>query len=135
MNYSRLLKFETILSVIISSLLITSCTDHPVEIHIDKNKKAIIYTNGDILKEVRIEGGYDNVEYEGVDTIYFNRKVNASRITVSGQVNNDYILKLKPNSTYNIKSYSSNGDQGPYSLILNTDNKGNIVTEKENSYY
>jgi len=110
-----------------------SCTDDSVEIHIDEGKKAIVSCRGNQMREVNIEGPDGDVKYEGADTIYFNRKNKANRITVYLDENNDYILKLKPNSTYTINSYSSNGDQGGFQLILKTDNKGDIIHDNENN--
>ena len=119
--------------IAVLSLLITSCGYYSNQIYVDEAKKAIISCDGNPIREVMIEGPDDNVRYEGADAIYFNRKNNASRITIAGDVNNNYILKLKPNSSYDIKSYSSNGDQGPYRIILKTDNKGNIIHDNENN--
>src|ERR1700722_1784338 len=101
-------------------MFIVSCTDYSVEIHIDESKKAIVSCRGNQMREVNIEGPDSDVRYEGADTIYFNRKNKADRITVYLDENNDYILKLKPNSTYTIRSYPRNGDQGVFHLIIKT---------------
>jgi hypothetical protein len=85
-----------------------------------------------VIRELIIETPDGNIQYEGVDTLYFNRKTNASRITVGLDVDNNYILRLKPNSNYRIKSYSSNGDQGPFTLSVKTDGEGKITHDDQN---
>lgn len=111
----------------VASMLIFSCTDYSVEIHFDVRKKAIISCRGNRMNEVIIDGPEESITYEGADIIYFNKKSYADRTTVYGGQNNNYILKLKPNSTYTVSSYSSNGDQGPYRIILKTDQKANVI--------
>ena len=114
-------KFKVVILIVINVLLI-SCTDYSVEIHVDEIKKAMISCNGNVMHRVSIKSSDSDTTYYEADTIYFNRRNSA----------NDYILKLKPNSVYQISSYSSNGDQGPYNLTLKTDKKGNIIHDQEN---
>jgi hypothetical protein len=124
--------------VFILTLLI-SCTDRSVEIYIDVSKEAIISCNGNAIREVDINSPDSTITYTSfgdnkeADTIHFNKKNSAFRITVSwNSINNNYILNLKPNSSYEIKSRSSNGDQGPFRLVFKTNSKGYILDEQAN---
>ena len=119
--------------------LMISCTDRSVVIYIDASKKAIISCNGNAIHEVDINGPDSTITYTSfgdnkeADTIYFNKKNSAFRITVSwNSINNNYILNLKPNSSYEIKSRSGTGDQGPFRLVFKTNSKGNIIDEQAN---
>ena len=128
------MKCNQLVFLLVSSITFSSCGDYSHAFHIDEERKAIIPCNGRYLKHVDIDGPQINITYEGVDTIYFNRPSNAVRITDYYNIlDNDYVLKLEPNSSYNINSRPRNGDQESAIVEIKTDSAGNIIHDVNNA--
>lgn len=90
----------TIIIVTIICASFCSCSG-PSGIYIDITNQAIYTCDGQGLKEIRIENNSTEVKLEGTGSImYFNKMNSVSRTTIYGDVVYNYVLKLKPNSSY-----------------------------------
>ena len=118
--------------LLLMMLFFYSCTNYANQVHINESEKLIVACDGGYVNRIEISGQDLHVIYEGVDTIYLNKPTKSSRITLYDKVDNNYILKLKPNSKYEIITQSHDHDQSAWRKIFITDKNSNILHDENN---
>ena len=114
------------MSIMFISISLCACSQ-PGGIYIDIKENAIISCDGIGFKEIRIENESETIMLEGTQsTIYFNKKNNVFRTSLYGDILNDYVLKLKPNSRYVVTKYNGY-DRGPINVTIQTDMIGRVI--------
>ncbi len=112
-----------------------SCSKKAEVAYIDKDRKAIVSTDGQAFKKVLVQGAGKDVTYQGFsfDTqnsiIYFGR-VNPGFLVSEGfGLNKNYVLKLVPGKKYTVYIYTDPKDAAAYPIHFKTDYNNNIITE------
>ena len=128
-------KLTTGLAIIITASI--SCSKGSDVATIDKDKKAIVSTYGQVFKKVLIQGAGKDVTFQGFDNnpqnsiIYFN-KVNPGFLVAEGfGLDKNYVFKLAPGKKYTVYIYTDPKDASAYPIRFRTDYNNNIVTETD----
>ncbi len=121
----------------IIAITVLSCSKNPDIATIDKQKKAIVATDGQPFKKVLIQGAGKDVTFQGFSNdpqnsiIYFDR-VNPGFLVSEGfGLNKNYIFRLVPGKKYTVFIYANPKDVSAYPIRFRTDYNNNIVTETD----
>ncbi len=118
-------------------VMAVSCSKRPDIAYIDKDKKAIVASDGKAFKKVLVQGAGKDVTFEGFSNdnrnafIYFNR-INPGFLVSEGfGLNKNYVLSLVPGKKYTVYIYLNPKDASAYPIRFKTDYNNKIVTEDE----
>lgn len=121
----------------ITTITVLSCSKNSDIASIDKDKKAIISTDGQPFKKVLIQGAGKDVTFQGFGNdpknsiIYFGR-VNPGFLVSEGfGLDKNYIFKLVPGKKYTVYIYADPKDASAYPIRFRTDYNDNIITEAD----
>jgi len=115
-------------------LVLCSCkSKHPV-LYFDTHTKAIASCT-DTIKEIDLETPQSTVIIRGpvYHKPFYIGKINPGfTVFIDGELQDQYILQLQPNTSYIVRS-EKGGDDGEGALIFSTDKDGSILGASKTS--
>ena len=129
---------KRIISLLLCGLIfiVSSCSKSSVA-YIDKNRKAIVASDGQAFKKVLVQGAGKDVTFQGFSNdaknaiIYLDR-VNPGFLVSEGfGLNKNYVFRLVPGKKYTAFIYTDPKDPSAYPIHFRTDYNNNIVTEED----